>query len=279
MGRATAKRGRPFGRWSTAAAAAAGALAMLLPTAALGQESGQEVFRAAMDRYEARLEGVDSVTVVQEVTTPMGMTRRQEFRVEKTTRNGRPLLVPTGDDAAAHMMPAASMLSTMDSAMAGSVLRGRSEVDGHQVYVVAVPDLPAIDLGQGALSGTGARSFRPDSATFYVDTEEYVLRRGQIYGEMSMGGAPRSVQLEVHLSDYRETQGYLHPYRSEIRVDIEGMARQMQAMMQKMQEGGADSAQRAMMEQAVSAMMGQGMTVTAVVEEIRVNGAGPSGGG
>lgn len=278
MARVTDRRWRPFARWS-AAAAAAGALAMLLPSPAAGQQSGQEVFRAAMDRHEARLEGVDSVTVVQEVTTPLGTTQRQEFRVEKTTRNGRPLLVPRGDDAASHMMPATSMLSTMDSAMAGSVLRGRSEVDGHEVYVLAVPDLPAIDLGQGALSGTKARSFRADSATFYVDTEEYVLRRGEVYGQMSMGGARRSVQLEVHLRDYRETRGYLHPYRSEIRVDIEGMAKQMQAMMQKMQGGGADSAQRAMMEQAVSAMMGDGMTVTAVVKEIRVNGAGSSDGG
>lgn len=278
MSRTTRERWQPSGRWM-AAAAAAGALALLLPPAAVGQESGQEVFRAAMDRYEARLEGIDSVTVVQEITTPMGMTRRQEFRVEKTSRNGRPLLVPAGDDAAAHMMPAASMLSTMDSAMAGSVLRGRSEVDGQDVYVVAVPDMPSIDFGRGALSGARARSFQADSATFYVDTDEYVLRRAEVHGQMSMGGGRRSVRVDVHLSDYRETQGYLHPFRSEIRVDIEGMARQMKAMMQKMQQGRADSARRAMMEEAVSAMMGDGMTVTAVVKEIRVNGAGTSGGG
>lgn len=279
MCRRTEER-RPAGRWWSAAAAA-GVLALSLPAAAVGQESGQQVFRTAMDRYEARLEGIDSVTVVQEVTMPMGMTRRQEFRVEKTTRDGRPLLVPADEDAGAHMMPAASMLSTLDSAMAGSVLRGRSEVDGHEVYVIAVPDLPSIDFGQGRgpLPGAQARSFRADSATFYVDTEEYLLRRGEVHGQMVMGGGQRSVQVDVHLSDYRETQGYLHPYRSVIRIDIEGMARQMQAMMQKMQEGGADSAQRAMVEQAVAAMMGNGMTVTAVVKEIRVNGGGSPDGG
>lgn len=276
MSTKTQERRRPSERWS--AAAAVGVAALLLPAAAVGQESGHEVFRAAMERHEARLEGVQSVTVVQEVTMPMGTTRRQEFRLEKTTRGGRSLLAPTGDDAAAHMMPPASMLSTMDSAMVGSVLRGRSRVDGHEVHVVAVPDLPEIDFGQGALSGTRARSFRADSATFYVDAEQYVLRRGELFGRMSMGGSERSVRVDVHLSDYRETRGYLHPYRSEIRLDIEGLASQMQAMMQKMRQAGADSARRAMMEEAVSAMMGDGMTVTAVVKELRVNAAAPSGG-
>jgi len=264
-------------RWSAAAAAVA-LTALLLPTPAAGQESAEEIFRTAIERNEARLEGVDSVTVVQEITMPMGMTRQQELRLEKTTRDGRTLLVPTGEDAGSQLMPAASMMASMDSAMAASVLRGRSEVDGHEVYVVAVPELPAIDLGQGALSGRSGQSFRGDSATFYVDGDQYVLRRARVHGRMTMGGTERAVQVGVHLSDYRETEGYLHPFRSEIQLDIEGMEKQMQALMQKMQQGGSDSAQRAMMEQAMAAMMGGGMTVVSTVKEVRVNGSRSSGG-
>lgn len=277
MNSTTQRRLSASTRWSVAAAAVA-VTALLLPTPAAGQESAEEIFRTAIERNEARLDGVDSVTVVQEITMPMGMTRQQELRLEKTTRDGRTLLAPRGEDAGSQLMPAASMMATMDSAMAASVLRGRSEVDGHEVYVVAVPELPAIDLGQGALSGGAAQSFRGDSATFYVDVDQYVLRRARVHGQMTMGGTERAVQVGVRLSDYRETEGYLHPFRSEIQLDIEGMEKQMQALMQKMQQGGSDSAQRAMMEQAMAAMMGEGMTVISTVTEVRVNGVRSSGG-
>ncbi|MDP2497588.1 MAG: hypothetical protein Q8W44_06275 [Candidatus Palauibacterales bacterium] len=277
MNRTTPPRLSVSARWSAAAAALA-VTALLLPAPAAGQESAEEIFRTAIERNEARLEGVDSVTVVQEITLPMGMTRQQELRLEKTTRDGRTLLVPAGEDDGSQLMPAASMMATMDSAMAASALRGRSEVDGHEVYVVAVPELPAIDFGQGALSGRSAQSFRGDSATFYVDADQYVLRRARVHGQMTMGGSERAVQVGVHLSDYRETGGYLHPFRSEVQLDIEGMEKQMQAMMQRMQQGGSDSAQRAMMEQAMAAMMGGGMTVVSTVKEVRVNGSRSSGG-
>lgn len=277
MSRTTQDRLPAGGVWSTATVA--GLLApLLLAAPAVGQESAEELFRTAIERHEARLEGVDSVTIAQELTLPMGMTRRQELHLTKTTRDGRTLLVPAGENADSHMMPPASMMATMDSAMAASVLRGRSEVDGNEVYVVAVSELPAVEFGQGALSGGRARSFDGDSATFYVDAEEYVLRRARVYGTMAMGGSDRAVEVDVHLSDYRETDGYLHPFRSEVQFDIEGLEKQMQAMMEKMQQGGGDSARRAMMEQAMSAMMAGGMTVVSTVEEVRVNGSSPSGG-
>lgn len=262
----------------TAAAVAGLMVPLLLPGAAAGQESAEEIFRTAIERHEARLEGVDSVTIVQELSLPMGMTRQQELNLVKTTRDGRTLLVPAGENAGSHMMQPASMMATMDSAMASSVVRGRSEVDGNEVYVVAVPDLPAVDFGQDALSGGRARSFEGDSATVYVDAEEYVLRRARVHGRMTMGGSDRAVQVGVQLSDYRATDGYLHPFRSEVQFDIEGLEKQMQAMMQKMQQGGGDSAQRAMMKQAMSVMMAGGMTVVSTVKEIRVNGSAPSGG-
>ncbi len=278
MSRNSRDRRSAIAPWSVVAAAA-GAIALVLPAPGFGQGSAGEVLRTVMDRSEARLEGVDSVTVVQELTMPMGMTRRQELRLTTSTRNGRTVLVPARENAGTELVPAASMLATMDSTVAASVLRGRSEVDGHDVYVVAVPDLPAIDFGQDALAGARGRSFEGDSASFYVDAEQYVPRRAEIYGQMTMGDTRRTVQVGVHLSDYRETRGYLHPFRSEIQIDIEGLGEQMQAMMRKMQRGGGDSARQAMMEQAMAAMMGNGITVTAVVTKIHVSRSGSFGGG
>lgn len=277
MSRTAEERWSASTRWS--AAAVAGAMALLLPAPVVGQESAEEIYRTAMERGEARLEGVDSVTVVQQITMPMGMTRQQELRLTRTTRNGRTMLVPADGNAGGQLMPAASVMATMDSARSAMVLRGRSEVDGHDVHVVAVPDLPPVDLARGALSGAGGSSFRGDSATFYVDAGRYVLRRAEVYGRMTMAGSERPVRVDLHLSDYRETEGYLHPFRSEARVEIEGLGEQMQGMMQNMQQGDGDSARQAMMKQAMAAMLGNGMTFTAVVKELRVNGSSASSGG
>lgn len=260
------------GRWS-GAAAAAGVMALLLPLTAAGQGSGGEVLRAAMDHYEARLEGVDSVTIVQQATTPMGVAGSQETRLVKVTKDGHSVLVPKGENAPEDV-GVSTIYSILGSLVDRAVLRGRSEVDGHEVYVVAVTDLRGEDLGQGALGGSGRGTFEPDSAVFYLDTGDYLMRRADTNGSMTMGGSERSVSVRADFRDFRETAGYLHPYRVEVQLDIEGMGKQMKALMQKMQQGDADSAQRAMMKQAMAAMMAGGMTVTTTVEELRVNGGG-----
>lgn len=264
-----AERGVLFRR--IAAASLAIAAALVLPLRAAGQASGGEVLRTALDRHEARLEGVETVTIVQETTTPIGTSTRQEVRLVKATRDGHTLLLPKGENAAADVMPMSRIVASFDSVSDRAVLRGRSEVDGHEVYVVAVPGLRGVDFGQESLPGRAGRSFRADSATFYVDADRYVLRRAEVYGRTSMGGSERSVHVDAHLSDYRETEGYLHPYRAEIRIDVRGMEKQMRAMMQKMQQAGADSARQAMMERAMGALMGGEMKVTVRVEELRVN--------
>lgn len=264
-------------RWAVFAATL-GAFALLLPLPAAAQESGAEIVRTMMDRSEARLEGVDSVTVVQETTTPLGTTRRQELRLVKDTRAGRTMLVPVGGQPAAQVMPPASLFAKGDSMRDRSVLRGRSEVDGHAVYVLAIPDLAGLDFGQGALSGASGRSVEADSAIAHVDVESYVPRRIETYGRIEMGGRERAFDAIIRLGDYREVRGYLHPFRTDIQVNVEGMGEQMQSLMQKMQESGTDSARRAMMEQAMAAMMGGGMTVVSTVKEVRVNGSRSSGG-
>lgn len=271
-------RRAPSARLSTLTAVA-GTLALLLPAAAVGQQDAGEVLRESLDRYEERLEGVESVTVVQEVVTPMGTSGTSTLRLAAVTRDGRTFLVPEGESGPEDV-GVASIYASLEDLMDRSVLRGRSRVDGREVWVVAMTDLQGLDLGEGALSTGPGGAFRTDSATLYLDAAQYVVRRADVHGEATMGGADRSVSLRAHFRDYRESDGLLHPYRTEAEVEIEGMGAQMQAMMKKMQkmQQGADSAQRAMMEKAMGAMMGDGMTVTTTVKELRVDRGDGSGG-
>lgn len=261
-------RRAPGGRWA-AVFTAVSATTLLLPSPVAGQQDASEVLQTTLDRYEARLQGVEAVTVVQEVVTPMGTTETSTVRLATVTRDGRTLLVPEGENAPGDA-GVASIYASIEQLVDRSVLRGRAEVDGREVWVVAMPDLRGVDLGEGTLSSGPGDAFRADSATMYLDAAEYVVRRADVHGEATMGGADRSVSLRAHFRDFRETDGFVHPHRTEARIQVEGMGEQMRAMMQQMQQG-ADSAQRAMMEKAMTAMSGDGMTVTTTVKELTVD--------
>lgn len=263
-------RGR---RWASATATAA--LVLLLPSSSVAQQDGGQVLRTALDRYEQRLEGVGGVTVVQRTRLPMGGDRRVEARLVKRQVDGRTLLVPEGSAAGSAV---AGIYANLPSLGERASLRGRSTVDGRDVYVVEVADLQEMEFGQGALS-SGGGSFVADSATLYLDSERYLLRRADMHGRMSTGMGDQGVSVRAHFRDYRSRGGYLHPFRVEATVRMEGMGRQMRAMMEKMEGTGGDSARQAKMEQAVGAVMGGEMTVSSTVEELQVTSPDGPGGG
>lgn len=259
-------------RWRTAAAAAAGLALLLLPRAAAGQD-GPGVLRTALDRYESRLEGVETVTIVRETEMPMGGPAESEDRLVKRTVGGRAMLVPT-DDSGASDVPITSVYAHFDELAEHAVLRGRSTVDGRDVYVVHLASLEEVDLG-GSLSSGREEGFAADSATAYVDADRYVVRRAEMHGRMSMGGAQRPVSVDVSMRDYRDVDGFVYPYLTEARVRVEGVGEQMRAMMEKMQESAEDSAQQSMMQNLAAAVSGDGLRVVTRVQEVRVNAAGP----
>lgn len=267
-------------RW---ASAAVGAVLLLLgPAAAQAQSDGAGVLRTALERYQSRLEGVQGVTIVQRTRLPMGGAQRVETRLEKRMVDGRPLLLPegeTGGEGAESGNAVTGIYANLPQLVDQAALRGRSTVDGQDVYVVDVTGLQEMDLGQGALSSGRGGSFVADSATLYLDSERYLLRRADMHGRMSTGMGQQTVSVRAHFRDFRNRGGYVHPFRMEAAVRIEGMGEKMGAMMEKMQEAGADSAQRAKLEQAAGAMMGGEMKVGATVEEVRVTGTGGTDGG
>lgn len=251
------------------------AAALLLPAAAAAQGSGAEVLRTAMDRYEARLEGIDAVEIVQQTTLPMGGATSTETRLIRDTVGGRAVLVPAGGADGARSS-VASIVAGLEKLTDRAELREPATVDGAATRVVAVDRLQELDFGQGSLSPGQGESFRADSAALYFDTDRYVLRRADVWGRMSAGGRRRSVTARVHFGDFRETRGYLHPYRTEARINVAGIGDQARSMMENLQQSGADSAQRAKLKEAVGALVGGEMTVTIRVRELRVN-PGPDG--
>lgn len=258
-------------RWATAATGAA--LLLLGPAAAGAQSDGAGVLRTALERYGARLEGVQSVTIVQRTRLPMGGSQRGETRLEKRTVDGRPFLLPAGQESDGGSA-VTGMYANLPELADRAALRGRSTVDGHDVYVVDVTGLQDLELGQGALSSGQGGSFVADSATLYLDSERYLLRRADMHGRMSTGMGQQTVSVRAHFRDFRNRGGYVHPFRMEAAVRMEGMGEKMRAMMEKMQQAGGDSAQRAMMQEAMGAMMGGDMKVSTTVEEVRVTGPG-----
>lgn len=267
-----------YGARSWASAAAGAVLLLLVPAVAPAQSDGGEVLRAALERYQSRLEGVQSVTIVQRTRLPMGGAQRVETRLEKQMVDGRPLLLPGGQESEAGNA-VTGIYANLPDLVDRAALRGRSTVDGHDVYVVDVTGLQDMDLGQGALSSGRGGSFVADSAALYLDSERYLLRRADMYGRMSTGMGQQTVSVRAHFRDFRNRGGYVHPFRMEAAVRMEGMGEKMRAMMEKMQQGGADSAQDATMEQAAAAMMGGEMKVSTEVEEVRVVGPGGRDGG
>lgn len=180
---------------------------------------------------------------------------------------------------AANAVPMTRFYGSLDELTERATLRDRATVAGQEVYVVHLSGLQDVDLGTESLASEGGRSFEADSATAYIGTDRYLVHRAEVHGRTAIAGSERLVSVRADLRDYRETGGFVYPYETETRVRVEGLGQQMRAMMQKMQEAVEDSAQKAMMQQAVAAMSGDGVRIVTRVKEVRVNDSAPSGGG
>lgn len=255
-------------------AAAAAAALLLAPAGAAGQGSGGDVLRTALDRYEERLRGIEAVEIVQRTTLPMGGATTTETRLVRDTVGGRTVLVPA-EGRSGGQSSVTRLFALFQRVSDRAELRGRETVDGEATHRVAVDRLQELDVGAGALSGGPGEAFRADSASLYLDVDDYVLRRADVWGSMEMGGRRRSVSATARFRDFREVEGFVHPYRTEARVSVEGVGEQVRRMMEGLEESEADSARRAAMEEAVGALTGGEMAVTVVVRQLRVNpGAG-----
>jgi len=269
---------------------ALGVVLLALVPAGLAAQSGEEIMRTALDRYEERMQGVENYTVVQEV---MGFESSTYF--EKKEVEGHTVFLPReqmGSEAA--QQAPESPYSSMFELAERSTHEGTETVDGERCHVVSVTDFEGVDLWSPP-EDAGDGEFTPRKATFHVDTDDYLIRKMMVDGTMTVQGENRDVSFTAHMRDYREVEGVVHPFVMEVSVEglQAGMSpeqrEQMRESMEQMraQMDQMSDQQRQMMEKMMGGkleemekMLAEGsMGATVRVKEIRVNEGPPEQGG
>ena len=279
---------RSTARASLAASALALAALLAVPAAAPAQ-SAQEVLETALERHEQRMEGVQNYTVVQAV---MGFESTTYF--ERVEREGHAFFVPRqqmGSEAAQRAPE--NPYAALEELAARATLAGTEQVDGEACHVVEVTDLEGTEFQQSM--GTEGE-FDPETATFLVDTDDYLVRGMRLAGTTSaQGGQPTDFSFDARFTDYREVKGMVHPFR--VQVSVEGVGggmtpeqreearqslQQMRQQMENMSEQQRQMMERMMGDQMerIEQMLASGaMDFSVEVKELRVNEGPPQGQG
>lgn len=252
-------------------------------------QSAEELLRTAMDRHQERMEGIQDYTVVQEV---MGFQSTTYF--ERDERDGEVVFVPREEmgGGVADRLPDSPYGSFVELASRASY-DGTEEVDGRRTHVVTATDLEGTSFHQELADEDG--ELRVERITLWMDDDEHLLRRMRMEGTAALeGGDPGPVTVTADLRDYREVDGMLHPFRTE--VSLEGFGEQIsdeqreeirrsldeaREQMQDMPESQREMMERMMgdqLEEMERMLLSGSMDVTITVEELRVNEGPPDDG-
>jgi len=219
-------------------------------------QSAEEILMTALDRYEDRMAGIQSYTVVQET---MGFETSITF--VRADVDGRVVFLPEGEDAAgAGAM--ADFYRAYPKIAERAEVQGRQSIQDEECWIVGIDDLSGLDLGNEVAMGEKGR-FIPRTGKLYVDTDDYLVRRMDMEGEITSEGETTPMSTQIVLSDYRDVKGMLHPFAMHITASgiSSGMsqedmeeARRSLAEMEKSLEGMSES-----QRQMVMRMMGPQM--------------------
>jgi len=272
-----------------------GAIAAL-PVFGSAQDAA-DLMRRAIAAQAERLENVDNITVVQDM---MGM--EMTMYMEKRNADGIPILMPVSVSMGGMTNVIPQEMAQADWSnpfqeewVERTRLVGTEQLDGHRVQLFVIDDFSGLDLPGLPGGDQGAGEFHPASFQFYLDDDGLFMRKVEMEGETLQPDGSRSpVRMTIFLEDYREVDGYLHPFVTRIiseglleaaDVDREELRAQLDEM--RAQFDNLPQAQRAMMEGMMGTQIEQiekmlvgegGMEMTLSVKEIKVN-AGPPGGG
>jgi hypothetical protein len=256
-------------------------LATVLSAATAQAQSAQAVLETMYQEYEAGVANIDNYTLVEDISGHEIVTY-----MEKTVVDGRPVFrTPEGEGE----RTAGDVMWRLDSYADHARLDGRETVEQRQCYVVVFEDIAALALEEGLESGQG--DFRPTTGTFYIDTDDYLVRKMVLEGEYEHQGATHTSTMVALLQDYRDVGGLSYPFRTVMTVqglptgdmseeDLEEARRSMEEMKQQMAE--MPESQRAMMERMMKPQMerleqmlqGGALEFVTVVKDLKVN-AGP----
>lgn len=252
------------------------AVVLALPSVATAQ-SAEDILMTSLEEYEQRMEGIENYTIVQET---MGF--ETELTFVRTEAEGRTVFVPKGQQEAGDGM--SNFYRMYPKIAERAELEGKESVDGEQCHVVAINDLSGLDLNQ-EMGDQGA--FVPTTGLLYVDTDDHLIRKMQMEGEITRDGQTSPMTAVTVLSDYRDVEGMLHPYLLNITATglAAGMSEEEAAdarkSLEEMEENleGMDPNQRAMVERMMGPqieklrkMLESGQfEITVITKEVRVN--------
>ncbi|HSG82061.1 MAG TPA: hypothetical protein VLC48_07420 [Gemmatimonadota bacterium] len=256
-------------------------LALTLAPVAAGQ-SAAEVLETAIARFDDRMAGIDNYTVVMDV---MGFEVTNYF--EKETVDGRTTFV-LKDRSGSNQQGAGMFYNGFMEVVDRADLKGKESIDGYDCFVVTVDDFSGVDFDPE--TPDDQEDFRPKHGTFFLDSGDYLIRKVEMDGEFRRDGDWQSITMEIDFKDYREVDGMIHPFLSEMNVtgmnnamseeEIEEARKQLDEYKRQLAE--MPDAQRAAVQrmmgsrmEEVERMLNSGsMQVTTQVKELKVN-AGP----
>lgn len=258
-------------------------LALTLAPAAAGQSAG-EVIETAMARFEDRVAGIENYTVVMDV---MGFEVTNYF--EKEMVDGRPTFV-LRDHSGAGQQSAGLFYNGFMEVVDRANLQGRESVNGYDCFVVTVDDFSGVDFDPE--TPDDEEDFRPKHGTFYLDAGDYLIRKLEMDGELLGERGWQDIAMEIDFKDYREVDGMIHPFVSEMNVagmqnayseeEMQQAREELEEMKRRMAE--MPEAQRAAVEQMMGPrmkemerMLNSGtMQITTQVKELKVNTGPPN---
>lgn len=190
-----------------------------------GRENGQGVFSEALDRYEARMQGIRAYTVIQDFMgfrstvrwVPEMVSGRRVFSPRRSLTAVAPGSV--GGEGVDHLGT-----STWDDPFryfldwgTSAVLEGEAHLDGRRLWRVRVDDFAGANFG--LTPGTFAEGhFEPRIGWFLFDADDFLLYRVEAEGALLYGGQSREVTVTADLADYRTVRGMIHPFAIELAI-------------------------------------------------------------
>ncbi len=185
-------------------------------------QTGPEILQQMIDRHQERLTGIDNILIEQEM---MGFG--SSLYLVKEMVDGTPTMVPRTMNVAGMNIPTDE--AAFIEAWTGSArvfgqfaerftLDGTQVIDGQRAYRLAIDDFTDIDFG---VPPGQDLPMTPVSGRLYIDPSDFVLLRMEIEMNVMTDGGSEVVEMSSTLEDYREVDGYLHPF--DISVDLGGL--------------------------------------------------------
>lgn len=184
------------------------AVALMLSAATAAAQSADEVIRAAYEHHEKRMAGIDNYTVVQQV---MGVEAVSYY--EKQLVDGRSVYRLVETSGMENSEEDIGEFYYGFSKIEGRARRlGNERVEDRETHVLEVTDFSGLDFFDQQ------DGFKPKQAKFYIDTEDYIIRRIWIDGEVERNGSMQAATADISLEDYRTVEGMLHPFLMRMKV-------------------------------------------------------------